>query len=225
MKVLAISLSNQDVFFPGIQEKDADFTVECSASRTDASEKIHLYEYDCLLLFTGSNQQEAEELIQEIGQSNRNSGLILLSPEITVAQKVKALNAGADDCLTTPIHPDELKARMLAIIRRKRFNTPHQIRFANIIVDLEQKQVLVWNTPVALTPKEYEILIYLIMNQKKTVSPTMLAEYLWGEESEEKESNNPLIAHIKNLRKKLKQAKAELEIKNIYAVGYQIVEL
>ena len=191
----------------------------------DASEKIHLYEYDCILIFTGSNPQEAEKLIQESGKTNRNSGLILLAPEISVAQKVKALNAGADDCLTIPIHPDELKARIFAIIRRKKFNTQHRIRFANTIVDLEQKQVSVWNTPVALTPKEYEIFLYLIMNQNKTVSPTMLAEYLWGEESEEKESNNPLIAHIKNLRKKLTQAKAELEIKNIYAVGYQIIEL
>lgn len=205
--------------------KEIDFSIEWTNSHTLASEKIHLYEYDCILIFTGSNQQEAQDIILESGKTNKNSGLILLAPEITVAQKVRALNAGADDCLTVPIHPDELKARILAIIRRKKFNTQHQIRFANIIVDLEQKQVAVWNTPVALTPKEYDILIYLIMNQKKTVSPAMLAEYLWGEESEEKESNNPLIAHIKNLRKKLTQAKAELEIKNIYAVGYQIVEL
>jgi len=130
-----------------------------------------------------------------------------------------------DDCLTAPIHPEELKARILAIIRRKKFNARHRIHFANLILDLDQKQVSVWNTAVSLTPKEYEILLYLIMNQKKTVSPAMLSEYLWGEASEEKESNNPLIAHIKNLRKKLKQAKAELEIKNLYAVGYQIVEL
>ncbi|MBC7487750.1 MAG: response regulator transcription factor [Cytophagaceae bacterium] len=225
MKVLAISISYQDTSFSSIFGKEVDFTLEWSISRADTSDKIHLYEYDCILIFTGSNHQEAQEIILESGKTNKSSGLILLAPEITVAQKVNALNAGADDCLTIPIHPDELKARILAIIRRKKFNTQHQIRFANIIVDLEQKQVAVWNTPVALTPKEYEILIYLIMNQKKTVSSTMLAEYLWGEESEEKESNNPLIAHIKNLRKKLTLAKAELEIKNIYAVGYQIIEL
>ena len=224
MKVLAISLSHQETCFSGLR-REVDFMVEWSTSRISASEKIQLYEYDCILLFTDSDNQEAQEIILEIGKTNKNSGVILLSSKITVAQKIKALNAGADDCLSVPIHPEELKARILAIIRRKRFHTLHEIRFANIIIDLAKKQLCVWNTPVTLTPKEYKIMLYLIMHQKKTVSPIMLAEYLWGEESEEKESNNLLIAHIKNLRKKLKQAKAELEIKNIYAVGYQIIEL
>ena len=225
MKILVLYSEHEAVPFSDLSGKDTDFIIEWTTSTKEASEKIHLYEYDCILLFSDFSRKEVQELFHEISESNKNSGLIFISKEITVEQKVKALNAGADDCLIAPIHPEELKARIHAIIRRKKFNTRHQIHFANTVIDLDQKQVLVWDTPVSVTPKEYEILLYLIMNQKKTVSPTMLSEYLWGEASEDKESNNLLIAHIKNLRKKLKQAKAELEIKNIYAVGYQIVEL
>ncbi|MDB5274035.1 MAG: basR [Chitinophagaceae bacterium] len=225
MKILVLYSKHELLPFSDLSGKDADFVVESTTSNKEASEKIHLYEYDCILLFSDFDHPEVQELFHEIAHSNKNSGLIFLSKEITVEQKVKALNAGADDCLIQPVHPDELKARIHAIVRRKKFNARHQIHFANLVIDLDQKQVLVWNTPISVTPKEYEILLYLIMNQKKTVSPTMLSEYLWGESSEEKESNNLLMTHIKNLRKKLKQAKAELEIKNIYAVGYQMVEL
>ncbi len=224
MKILVVS-SDNSFSFPDCLAKKALWRIDFPASATEASEKVHLYEYDCILLYTFFNNKDWEQLLYNIIQKNNTTGLILLSDKIEVDQKVKVLNAGADDCLILPIHPDELKARILAIVRRKKFNSGHQINFANIIINLDQRQISVWNTPIALTPKEYDILIYFIMNRTKTISPTLLSEYLWGDATDDKESGNLLITHIKNLRKKLKQAKAEIEIKNIYATGYQIIEL
>jgi DNA-binding response OmpR family regulator len=85
--------------------------------------------------------------------------------------------------------------------------------------------VLVWNNPINLTRKEYDILLYLISNKNRVVSKITLAEYIWGDNSSELDSFDTLFAHIKNLRKKLKSAKAEVDFKSIYGVGYQIVEL
>jgi DNA-binding response OmpR family regulator len=223
MKIL-IAYDSEYRFLPETLVTDSSFSIELSTSKAEASERIHLYEYDCILLCSDAESREFQTLLNEVTHSNKSSGLIFISKEITVEQKVKALNAGVDDCLLYPIHPEEIKARILAIIRRKKFNAHQHIHFANLIIDLHQKKVLVWNTPIALTPKEYEILLYLIMNQQKIVAPALLSEYLWREASEDKESNN-LIVHIKNLRKKLKQSKAEIEIKNVYAIGYQIIEL
>ncbi|MFN8414857.1 MAG: response regulator transcription factor [Cytophagaceae bacterium] len=222
MKIFVVPGNNS---FPDNQSKDALWEIDLPASATEISEKVYLYEYDCILFYGTFDSKEWKELLQSIPHNNTNTGLILLSHEISVEQKVKALNAGADDCLILPIHPDELKARVLAIVRRKKFNAGKQINFANTSINLEQRQIFVWNTPIALTPKEYDILLYFIMNRTKIVTPTLLSEYLWGDASDEKESGNLLITHIKNLRKKLKQTKAEIEIKNIYATGYQILEL
>ncbi|MDF2455036.1 MAG: basR [Cytophagaceae bacterium] len=224
MKILAIADGSTYTLHAKSLAKETGFTIELVSSFAEASEKVHLYEYDCILLFSAT-KGNWQQILTELILQSQNSGLILLKPELAVDEKVNAFQAGADDCLSIPYHTEELKARILAIVRRKKFNTRHLIHFANTVIDLGSKNVCVWDNPITLTPKEYDILLYLIMNRHKAVQTISLAEYLWGEESENKESNNLLITHIRNLRKKLVQAKAEVEIKNIYAVGYQIIEL
>lgn len=207
----------------GFPVQQQDFNLEFTGSEKELREKIYLYEYDCILLCNEDNR--LLKLLQEAENRNMNSGLILLSRNLSLDQKVEALNEGADDFLSIPFHFEELKARILAVIRRKRFNTRKNIHFANLIIDLPQRTVLVWDKPVLLTKKEYEILLYLIMNRHKNVSTVSLCEYLWNEENDDREYYNLLLAHMKNLRKKLRQAKAEAEIKNSYGIGYQIIEL
>ena len=224
MKILIANINIDQRLTSAALPSDQDFTIDIADSAGLASEKVHLYEYDCILLHCNLGDEAAEALVSEIDNSHRDCGLIIISDEDSVASKIDALNAGADDYLAIPYHPDELKARILAIVRRRKFNTRHKIHFANIVIDLGLKNVFVWDHAVALTRKEYEILLYFIMNKNRTISSLMLAEYLWSEESENKDANL-LISHIKNLRKKLKTAKAELEIRNIYSVGYQIIEL
>jgi DNA-binding response OmpR family regulator len=224
MKILAITGDSTYILLAKNLAKETSFIPELVSSFDEASEKVHLYEYDCILLYS-TQKGSWQQLLTELTLQNQSSGLILLTPELSVDEKVKAFQAGADDCLSIPYHSDELQARMLALVRRKKFNTRHLIHFANTVIDIGSKTICVWNNPIALTPKEYDILLYLVMNRHKAVQTIQLAAYLWGEMWDTKDSNNLLITHIKNLRKKLSQAKAEMEIKNIYAVGYQIVEL
>jgi DNA-binding response OmpR family regulator len=222
MKILAITGDSNYSTLARNFSKETSLTVDL-VSFEEAPEKAYLYEYDCLLLY-GTRYSDWHPLLVELTVQNKNNGLILLTPEINIEEKVKSFNAGADDCLSIPYHTEELKARITAIVRRKKFNARHLIHFANTVTDLGTKSVCVWNNALALTPKEYDIFLYLVMNRHKAAQTIHLAEYLWGESWDSKESNNLLISHIRNLRKKLHLAKAELEIKNIYAVGYQIVE-
>jgi DNA-binding response OmpR family regulator len=222
MKVLFIDILTETTT---TQDLDQKFSVEYTISALVASEKMHLYEYDCIILCCSLIHKDTQKILADIAHMATGSGLIILSKENSVEYKIQVLHAGADDCLAIPYHPQELSARILAIIRRKKFNARDKIHFANIAIDPGTKEVFVWNQPVSLTRKEYEIMLYLVMNRTNTVSQTKLIDYLWGEESENKEAANLLITHIKNLRKKLSLAKAELEIKNIYGVGYRIIEL
>ena len=190
------------------------------------SEHIQMYEYDCIVIQCIYPDSSLNNLLKEIYTKSTDTGLIVLSPELKVADKIELLNNGVDDCLSIPYDTQELKARILAIIRRKKFNTRNNfIHIANVVIDIAAQSVFVWDKPVVLTRTEYDLFLFLVMHKTSTLAHTRFSDYLWGENAEDKEASNLLISHIKNLRKKLKQAKAELEIKNVYAVGYTLIEL
>lgn len=226
MKILFINLCTDPAArradIPG---EDGIFSVHHVNSTLLASEYIQLYTYDCIIFQYPALNDQAKALLTEIHAKIKDSGLIILAEDLTVADKIQLLNAGADDCLLIPYNTQELKARVLAIIRRKKFNTRHAVHIANVVIDIAAQSILVWDTPLQLTPTEYDLFLFLSMNKSATVSQTKIVDYLWGDSAEDKEASNLLITHIRNLRKKLKTAKAELEIKNVYAIGYTLIEL
>lgn len=225
MKILFIDIYSDSSNTVQKFTEDPVFSVNYVQEDYQASDHIQLYEYDCILFQYRKLDDKAKNLLTEIHSKIKDTGLVILSEELTVADKIQLLNTGADDCLSIPYDPEELKARILAIIRRKKFNTRNSIHIANVVIDIAAQSILVWDTPIVLTPTEYDLFLFLIMNRSSTLSQTKLVDYLWGDAAEDKEASNLLISHIKNLRKKLKNAKAELEIKNVYAVGYTLIEL
>ena len=225
MKILFIDIHTDSKFKSKILIEDPIFSMNYVQDVAIATEKIQLYEYDCIIFQYQQFDDKTKTLLNQIDKKINDTGLIILSEQLTVSDKVQLLNTGADDCLSIPYDQEELKARILAIIRRKKFNTRNSIHIANVVIDVSAQSILVWDTPIVLTPTEYDLFLFLIMNKASTLSQTKIIDYLWGDAAEDKEASNLLISHIKNLRKKLKHAKAELEIKNVYAVGYTLIEL
>jgi DNA-binding response OmpR family regulator len=201
------------------------YSCEYAKSYQEASEKIWLYQYDCILLYYTKNKAEIFGFLELLEKSNRLEALVVLSPEIAIEDKVKMLNIGADDYITKPFHFAELNARIHAVIRRKKFHTKNKLFFANMLIEFDKRMVSVWNDRINFTRKEYDIFLHLVANKDKVVSKLELAEYSWGDTTDQMDSFNILSAHIKNIRKKMKEAKAETEIRNSYGVGYQIIEL
>ena len=201
--------------------------IDCEFAKSikEASEKLYLYQYDCVVLEIDSAESETFKLLKSCAEENKSEGLIALSSNSILENKVNILNAGADDFLTIPFQFEELFARIRAVIRRKRFDTRAKLYLGNLVIDLLQNTALAWDKDLNLTKKEYELLLFLIANKTRTLTKTTLSEYLWGDQADNMDSYNLLFAHIKNLRKKLQQSKTELEIKNVYGVGYQIIEI
>jgi DNA-binding response OmpR family regulator len=198
---------------------------ELALGYDQASEMTFLYEYDCILLGVDKEKDRTFEWLTSFVEENRREGILIISSLDTLEIKLRAFDLGVDDFLTIPYHPSELLARIKAVVRRKKFDTGGKLYFGNLMIDLMTFKIWVWNTPLKLTKKEYDILLHLIANKNKVVSKTALAEYLWGENLDNMSSYNFLIAHIKNLRKKLLNAKAGIDIQNSYGIGYQIIEL
>lgn len=191
---------------------------------SEALERISLYTYDCILLDISLPDGNGLDLLAHLKKINKADGVIIISARNSLDDKIKGLNLGADDYLTKPFHFSELNARIQAVIRRKKFDAPHTLSFANIEIDLKLHSVKVGDHSVKLTKKEFDIFQHFIANKNRVISKTSLAEYIWGDHVDNVDSFDFLFVHIKNLKKKLKLAQATIEIKNIYGVGYQLLE-
>ena len=107
--------------------------------------------------------------------------MLIISARNALDDRLEGLNLGADDYLVKPFHLSELKARVMAIVRRKAFNGNNLLEINEITIDLLAKEVKVDKTNVKLTRKEYALLLYFIANKGKVVSKNAIAEHLWGD--------------------------------------------
>jgi two-component system response regulator CiaR len=201
------------------------YSYDAASTYKDATEKISLYDYDCILLDITLPDGNGFKLLDELNEVNKADGVIIISARNSVDDKIKGLNLGADDYLTKPFYLSELNARIQAVIRRKKFDTTRKVSFANLEIDLPQLLVLVNGEDIDLTKKEFDIVQHLVANKNSVVSKNSLIEYIWGDYVDSSQSIDLLSTHLKNLKKKLKHANASVEIRNVYGVGYQIVEL
>ncbi len=193
----------------------------------DAEERINLYSYDCIILDINLPDGNGFDLLEIMHKEGKMEGVIILSARDSLDDKLKGLALGADDYLTKPFYFSELNARIKAIIRRKHFKTNKLISFSNLVIDPDQYIVGIneLDNKISLTRKEFSILTHLINNQKRVISKTALAEYIWGDYVDEAQSFDFLFSQIRNLKQKLKARGGLVEISNIYGVGYQIKPL
>src|SRR5690606_35546247 len=127
-----------------------------------------------------------------------------------------------DDYLPKPFHMAELHARVKAVFRRRKLDGHQAVQLGNVTLDLPSRTVTVGHVVPTLNRKEYEILLYLLTNKDRLVQKTSLAEHVWGDYIDEADSFEFIYSQIKNLRKKLRDAQADIEIQSIYGIGYKL---
>lgn len=188
-----------------------------------AIDKLSNYDYDCILLDIGLHDGEGFAVLDFLKEQQKNETVLIISARNSLDDKLKGLNLGADDYLTKPFHLAELKARVVAIYRRKAFNTNSKLVFNEVSIDLLGRTVEVNNTPVILTRKEYDMLLYFIANKGKVISKNAIAEHLWGDEMDMHDNFDFIYTHVKNLRRKLLDAKSKDYLKSVYGIGYKFM--
>ncbi|MEP2237707.1 MAG: response regulator transcription factor [Maribacter sp.] len=198
------------------------YTVETAANFATASTKIGVYEYDCILLDITLPDGNGLELLKQLKQQGKDDGVIIVSAKDSLDDRIKGLNLGADDYLPKPFHMAELHARVKAIVRRRTFDGNKLIEIGNVSIDPESRSVEVNKTEVALNRKEYDVLLYMISNKTRLVTKTALAEHVWGDHIDQADSFDFIYSQIKNLRKKLSDTMASIEIEAVYGVGYKL---
>jgi DNA-binding response OmpR family regulator len=197
------------------------YLVETVASYPEALEKIERYQYDCIVLDLGLPGGNGLQLLQELKANQKTDGVIIISARNELDDKITGLQLGADDYLTKPFHLSELSVRVASIIRRKNMQGNNIISFENIKLEVAAKIVLIDGKEIVFTKKEYDLLLYFLINKNRVLGKSAIAEHLWGDDMDLADNYDFIYTHIKNLRKKLMQAGAGDYIHSVYGMGYK----
>ena len=202
--------------------EEEKYLIEPAADYDAALEKIGVYDYDCILLDISLPDGNGLDLLRELKKLNKAEGVIIVSAKDSLDDKIKGLDLGADDYLAKPFHMAELHARVKAVFRRRKLDGNQSVQLGNLTLDLPSRRVTVGGAELVLNRKEYDILLYLLTNKDRLVQKTSLAEHVWGDYIDETDSFEFIYSQIKNLRKKLRDARAHIEIQSIYGIGYKL---
>ena len=187
----------------------------------DALEKIECYEYDCVVLDIMLPDGNGLQLLQHLKANHKLEGVIIISARNELDDKIKGIQSGADDYLTKPFHLSELSVRIAAIIRRKNLKGNNIVSFNEIKIDVLAKSITVNEKEISVTRKEYELLLYFMINKMRVLSKNAIAEHLWGDDMAMASNHDFIYTHIKNLRKKLIVAGAGDYLQSVYGMGYK----
>lgn len=193
------------------------------AIETVAANEIHLALIDIMMPET-----DGFEALTEIRKIS-NIPIIFLTARSEDTDKILGLNVGADDYITKPFNPVEVMARIRSVLRRYFLLgggeiKENEITVDGITVDDGAKRVMVDGEEVTLTPREYDILLFLMKNKGRVYSPKEIYRKVWNEEPFGAE--NAVAVHIRHLREKIEiNPKEPRYIKVVWGKGYKMEDM
>lgn len=203
--------------------KRAGFHCEEGATFAEGYRKLVNHEYDGIILDPNLPDGDGLRLLRLLRENDSAAGVIVVSARSTTEDRVAALDLGADDFLAKPFHLAELNARVKAVLRRKTNQLSPILRFGELSIHLDAREVFVGEQTIPLTRKEFDILVFLARNKNRVVTKDSIVEYLWGDYLDDAVSYDFIYAHLKNLRKKLSDAGQSERLKTVYGIGYKFV--
>lgn len=196
---------------------------ETASHYQEALYKVDLYEYDILILDINLISGSGLDVLKELKKQRKDTATIIISANNALNDKLEGLDLGADDYLTKPFHLAELNSRIKAVLRRGKFGGTERIKFNEISIDTRSRTAFIAEKSMSLTRKEYDLLLFFITNKGRVLSKEIIAEHLWGDNSDLVDNYDFIYVHINNLRKKLTDAGAKY-IKTAYGSGYKFME-
>ena len=172
-----------------------------AADGVEAVEKCRLSEYDLLIMDVMMPRMDGFSAVKEI-RKHKDVPVIMLSARGEEYDKLFAFQLGADDYVTKPFSPRELMARVTAVAKRSGYGVEREkLKFEGLEVDMAGRNVFVDGEKIALTPKEYELLFFLVKNKGIAMSREKLLYEVWGFDFYG--DDRTVDTHVKTLRSAL----------------------
>ena len=198
------------------------YVVESAADYIAAETKVAGYNYDCILLDIMLPGGSGLDILKRLRDMSRRENVIIISARDSVDDRVAGLELGADDYLPKPFHMSELVARVRSVLRRGKTGGQLTIDMGNISLDPASRIVTIAGSRVELLKKEFDVLLYFMQRPNHLVDKVVLAEAVWGDYADESDNFHFVYAQIKNLRRKLEEAGADIMIRSVYGFGYNL---
>ncbi|UOQ94015.1 response regulator transcription factor [Halobacillus shinanisalinarum] len=191
----------------------------------DGNEAIQMAQqspYDLMVLDIMLPDINGWEVCLTIRQT-KQMPILMLTARNDIKDRVHGLNLGADDYLVKPFASEELVARVKALLRRQKINEETNdtfLHFENLSINEESREVKVLESPVELTPKEFDILYLIASQQKRVFTREILLDSIWS--PGEFRDLRAIDTHVKNIREKLRKIGLSYNpIKTVWGVGYK----
>jgi DNA-binding response OmpR family regulator len=202
-----------------------DCVIEVVTEFEKLTQRLHSDHFDCIIMDLSACRQRPAQAIKELKRISTKAGIIILSGNASLSDRIDALKAGADDFLMRPFDLSELSARILSLLRRLIVLNIEHRSYREIEMDMNAKMVYVNNSRIDLTKKELELLLYFIENKNRVITRESLSAHLANQRKEPRHNADIIYAHVKNLKKKLAGADCNPYLKTVYGIGYKWEDL
>ena len=196
------------------------YEVEVARDGETASRRAREQEFDLIILDVMLPHKDGFEVCRELRRAGLRMPVILLTAKTQESDKVLGLELGADDYVTKPFSPRELRARVKAALRRAAGEMPEIYRFGDAEVDFTRCELRRGGRAVEMTPIEFKLLSAFIRHRGQTLSRDKLLDQVWGRETFV--TDRVVDTHITNLRKKIEpKPSAPRFLVNVRGMGYR----
>lgn len=200
-----------------LELEEAGFEVQAYETGMSGLAAVREQKPNLVILDLGLPDLSGAEIARRIRQTG-DTPIIILTAADDVTTKVEMLNAGADDYLAKPFHAQELIARVGVQLRKRNGQSARKI--GELSIDVLRRQVLWEETEVRLSPREFDLLIYLSSQPGRVYSRQEIELNVWGEELPP--ASNVVDVHIANIRSKLRDAGGFGVIRTVRGIGYAV---
>ncbi len=196
------------------------FIVDTAHDGEKALDLLFSSEYDLVILDIMLPKMSGWDLCLRARKAKLRVPILMLTAKDAISDKIKGLDMGADDYLVKPFDIGELLARSRSLIRRNAQIKSSLIEIRNVKIDTIEKTVYVNDTEVKFSKKEYDVLLYLAINQGKIVEREEIIEHVW--ETGFEMYSNVVDVYINYVREKLKKHGVDDLIETVRGIGYKI---
>lgn len=196
------------------------YTVDSARDGEEALEKAEINNYDLIILDLMLPKISGVEVCRKLRESKVETPIIMLTAKDTVEDRIKGLDAGADDYLVKPFAFGELVARIRALLRREKTVKNPKLQLGGLILDPATHEVFRDGKEIKLSSKEYRLLDYMMRRPGQVCTRTMIGEHIWGYNFTD--DSNVIDVYISYLRKKVDKGFHNKLIHTVRDVGYKI---
>lgn len=196
------------------------YAVDVAADGESAGERLLVESYDLVVLDLNLPKVDGFTVLEEFRRESQDVPVLILSARDGVGDKVRGLDAGANDCLTKPFHFAEFEARVRSLLRRKTVVENTILSCGALHLDTVAREVTASGAPVPLAVKELALLEYLLLHKGRVIKLEELIDHVW--DANANAFSNSARVHLSSLRRKLRAQMGHDPVTNIIGEGYVI---